>query len=50
MRVPSTKLLLAILAFAVGASQAQGDKLRSPWDERKIALTSVGYDCPAPPE
>lgn len=49
MRIFSTNLLFAILALSVIAAQAQGDKLRSPWDDRKIALTAVPYDCPAPP-
>jgi poly(beta-D-mannuronate) lyase len=42
-------LLLATLLLVVPAVRAQVDKLRSPWDDRKIALTAVPYDCPTPP-
>ena len=49
MRIPARGLLLPILLLAIPAAGAQGDKLRSPWDDRKIALTAVPYECPAPP-
>lgn len=49
MRTPTRRLLLASLLLAIPAAGAQGDKLRSPWDDRKIALTAVPYECPAPP-
>jgi poly(beta-D-mannuronate) lyase len=49
MRTPSLTLLVALLLIAASAAQAQGDKLRSPWDDRKIALIAVPYNCPAPP-
>jgi poly(beta-D-mannuronate) lyase len=40
---------LAILLLAVGAMWLQAEKLRSPWDGRKIEQTGVAYACPAPP-
>jgi len=49
MRTPTRRLLLPILLLAIPAAGAQGDKLRSPWDDRKIALTAVPYECPAAP-
>lgn len=30
-------------------SRAQGEKLRSPWDGRKVEQTNAPYDCPAAP-
>jgi poly(beta-D-mannuronate) lyase len=49
MRIRSLALLVAISLIAISDVQAQGDKLRSPWDGRKIALTDAAYSCPAPP-
>jgi poly(beta-D-mannuronate) lyase len=49
MRIRSLALLVAISLIAISDAQAQGDKLRSPWDDRKIALTDAAYSCPAPP-
>jgi len=49
VRIPPLRLPLAILLLAVNAAGAHGDKLRSPWDDRKIALTDAAYACPAPP-
>jgi poly(beta-D-mannuronate) lyase len=42
-------LLVGLLFVAFNGAWAQKDKLRSPWDGRKIALTDAAYDCPAPP-
>jgi len=35
--------------FAPSTHAAQGDKLRSPWDSRKIQQTDSPYNCPAAP-
>jgi poly(beta-D-mannuronate) lyase len=40
---------LLIFAFAFAAAGGQEEKLRSPWGNRKVQLTAVVYDCPAPP-
>ena len=49
MRVPSSALLIMISLASVSTARAQGDKLRSPWDDRRIVLTDAAYTCPAPP-
>jgi poly(beta-D-mannuronate) lyase len=49
MRTRSLTLLVAFSLIAISEAQAQGDRLRSPWDNRKIALTDTAYNCPAPP-
>jgi poly(beta-D-mannuronate) lyase len=41
--------MFACLFGAAVASAEQGERLRSPWDDRKIAQTDTPYDCPAPP-
>ena len=48
-RISSPFFLIAIFWLAVTAIPAHADKLRSPWDGRKIEPTSAPYDCPAAP-
>ncbi|MGA9671536.1 MAG: alginate lyase family protein [Terracidiphilus sp.] len=38
-----------VIVVSVTAAGAEQGKLRSPWDDRKVALTDAAYDCPAPP-
>jgi poly(beta-D-mannuronate) lyase len=49
MQIAMRWIQLIVLGFSITAAGAQQDKLRSPWDERKVVLTAVSYDCPAPP-
>jgi poly(beta-D-mannuronate) lyase len=45
----TTVLAVLMLATAAATATAQDDKLRSPWDGRKVVLTDAAYECPAPP-
>jgi poly(beta-D-mannuronate) lyase len=48
--LPSLSGLLSIaILLAVASTAVQAEKLRSPWDERKIEQTGAPYACPAPP-
>jgi len=38
---------IGLLAFISMAAQAE--KLRSPWDHRKVEETNAAYNCPSPP-
>ena len=38
-----------VVLLANSAHAADGDKLRSPWDGRKIHQTDASYNCPAAP-
>jgi poly(beta-D-mannuronate) lyase len=49
MRIRSFSFLVAFSLTALSSAQAQGDRLHSPWDDRKVVLTDAAYECPAPP-
>jgi poly(beta-D-mannuronate) lyase len=40
---------LVIVLLALAAMQLPAEKLRSPWDGRKVAQTDIAYACPTPP-
>jgi len=47
--LPSVCISLSIAILLAVPSTAAADKLRSPWDDRKIEQTAAPYACPAPP-
>lgn len=53
MHVKSNAMHIATCCISVmvlaTVALAQGDKLRSPWDDGKVVLTEAVYNCPAPP-
>jgi poly(beta-D-mannuronate) lyase len=44
------KLLVMSSFILLFVTAVRADKLRSPWDEEKVAVTDVPYKCPGPPE
>jgi poly(beta-D-mannuronate) lyase len=48
-RIFCPSFLIAILSLTVTAIPARAEKLRSPWDGRKVELTRAPYECPAAP-
>lgn len=49
MRYTLWQIAASVFLLTAAIAGAQNDKLRSPWDDRKIALSDTPYDCPAPP-
>jgi len=49
MRSSLRRWSFIIPVLAVATTGAQAEKLRSPWDDRKVEQTSVAYECPSPP-
>ena len=49
MRMFLSMFAVLVMAVATATAGAQDDKLRSPWDGRKVVLTDTAFVCPAPP-
>ena len=49
MRILVRCSCLSLALVAAAGTAARAEKLRSPWDNRKVELTSAGYECPAAP-
>ncbi len=47
-RIPFPWRYLVIVLLALAAVWLPAEKLRSPWDGRKVEQTGVAYACPAP--